>query len=139
MTTILFDSSPVPIEVTYDPTAANVAMTVYEFSGSAWTQVGSAVAALLVDGYSTWGSIFTPPNTNPHVVIIQPFTDNTFTTPDPNYSPSSRSFVIDSSLAALTSLPGVVLASQSVGNNIEAVVLDNSVITGVVLDLTDLT
>jgi hypothetical protein len=114
MTTILFDSSPVPIEVTYDPTAANVAMTVYEFSGSAWTQVGSAVAALLVDGYSTWGSIFTPPNTNPHVVIIQPFTDGTFVTPDTNYSPSSRSFVIDPSIGQIKAIVGQSLAFTGV-------------------------
>jgi hypothetical protein len=114
MTTILFSTNPVPVEVTYDSPSLFVAMTVFKWNGTEWAQFGVASAVALVDGLSTYGSMFTPPDASPYIVILMPYEDGTFSVPDTNYSPSSRSFVIDPSIGQIKAIVGQSLAFTGV-------------------------
>jgi len=97
-TTILQSLNPVPVEVTYDSPSLNVGMLVYKFASGAWSQVGSTVAALNLPGTNSYGAVWTPPDGSPYIIELKVFTDNTLTTPNTDYSASSRSFVVDYSL-----------------------------------------
>lgn len=97
-TTILQSLMAVACEVTYDSNELFVAMSVFKWNGTGWVAVGAPVAAPLIDGISTYGALFTPPDTSPYVVTLMAYTDGTFTTPSQGYSPSSRSFGVDNSI-----------------------------------------
>lgn len=115
MTTVLPDLNPVPVEVTFDtPLTLNVGMRVNQFVSGAWAQVGAVVPALpLAGGGPSYGAIFTPAATGvSYIVELAVYTDNTFTTYNPDYSVSSRSFIASQTLAYLLSQIGILIAGN---------------------------
>ena len=125
MTTILLSLTPVPVEVTYDQPGLSVAMTTCVWNGSSWTQVGSPVAVPNSGtGSNTYAGMWTPPDTRAYLVELAVFTDNTFTTYQSGYYASSRSFLVDPSLAPLINNIGAsaTIVGVVVPNTIEAVV-----------------
>lgn len=95
MTTILLSNTPFPVEVTYDNPGLFVGVSVYKWVASAWVLQGSILPAFNLPGTNTYGVVLVISDGAPYIVQMQPYTDNTYTTPSPDYSPSSSSFLLD--------------------------------------------
>jgi len=128
MTTILNSLTPVACEVTYDAANLFVALKSYKLVLGNWIQVGAAVPALLAGINNTYVGMFAPLSNDSFMVELMVYTDNTYTTPQAGYYPSSRVFTVDTSLTAtlssiqsiLTSLSSVITSAVNPAANIES-------------------
>ncbi len=85
-------SNTVSCEVTFDSPDLDVGMSVYDDSGPSPVLLSGPTAMILVANYTYRGKFVAGLNKN-YIVIKAVYTDETFTTLDPNYSQGSESIV----------------------------------------------
>lgn len=83
--------APISCEVTFDSGALDVAMSVFDTTSGTPILVSGPTAMALVVDYTYFG-IFTPVAGHSYVVLKAVYTDDTYTTLDPNHSQASESF-----------------------------------------------
>jgi hypothetical protein len=140
MTTVLTSLGPVPLEVTYDQVGLSVAMRILKWDTVNWVQDGPLVPCDPTPALNTYAAIFTPPRVGLYICELMVYTDNTLTTPQDGYYPSSRSFAVDLSLTnqltnietILTSLAAVTTSAVNPSANIIGELEDDATIVGTV-------
>lgn len=80
---------PLGFEVTFDSNSLEVAMRVFDDLG---VQVGSPIQMINVFG-NTYRGFFTPDDVKGFLIQKAVYTDNTYTTLDPNYSQGSETII----------------------------------------------
>jgi hypothetical protein len=110
-------------EVTFDSPELNVAMSVYDDTGSSPVLVSGPLAMLRVVG-NTYRGKFTPILAHSYIIFKAVYTDDTFETLDTDYSQGSESIIAENI--------GSSSGSGSAGCTIFGFVADDDTILGTV-------